>query len=88
MCRNIKTLFNFKPPATQEEVYASALQYVRKISGFQKPSKQNEEVMLQAAKRITEETQKMLAQLTTIALPKNRAEERRKAKLKAIKRFG
>ena len=88
MCRNIKTLFNFEPPATEEEVYASALQYVRKISGFQKPSKQNEQAMLEAAERIAKETHRMLDNLTTIALPKNREEERRKAKLKAIKRFG
>ena len=88
MCRNIKTLFNFEPPATEEEVFASALQYVRKISGFQKPSKQNEAVMLASAKRITNETHRMLANLTTIALPKDRDEERRKAKIRAIKRFG
>ena len=88
MCRNIKTLFNFEPPATEEEIYASALQYVRKISGFQKPSKQNEKIMQASARRIAKETQRMLDGLTTIALPKNRKEERRKAKLKAIKRFG
>ncbi len=88
MCRNIKTLFNFEPPATEDEIYASALQYVRKISGFQKPSKDNEKVMLASAKRIAKETQRMLDGLTTIALPKNREEERRKAKLRAVKRFG
>lgn len=88
MCRNIKTLFNFEPPATQEEIYASSLQYVRKISGFQKPSKENEKIMLGTADRIARETQYMIDNLTTIALPKNREEERKKAKLRAIKRFG
>ena len=88
MCRNIKTLFNFDPPATDEEIYASSLQYVRKISGFQKPSHSNKKVMMESAKRIAKETRKMINGLTTIALPKNREEERAKAKARAIKRFG
>lgn len=88
MCRNIKLLFNFEPPATDEEIRASALQFVRKLSGFNKPSQANEAVFEQAVDEVTAAAQKLLAGLVTQAPAKNREEEAAKAKERAAKRFG
>jgi hypothetical protein len=88
MCRNIKILFNFKPPATDDEVRAAALQFVRKISGFNKPSKANEETFLAAVEEITLVSRRLLYSLETTAPPKNREEEAAKAKARSIARFG
>ncbi len=88
MCRNIKLLFNFEPPATDEEIRASALQFVRKLSGFNTPSQANEAVFEQAVDEVTEAARKLLAGLVTQAAPKNREEEAAKAKARAAKRFG
>jgi hypothetical protein len=87
MCRNIRTLHNFDPPATQEEVEASALQYVRKISGFTKPSRANEEAFNEAVEAVTAVSMKLLASLTTTAPPKNREEEAAKARARAAQRY-
>jgi hypothetical protein len=88
MCRNIKTLFNFEPPVTHEEVRAASLQFVRKISGFTKPSKANEEAFLAAVEEVAEASTRLLHSLQTIAPPKNREEEAAKAKARAAERFG
>ena len=88
MCRNIKTLFNFEPPATEKEIQASALQYVRKISGFSKPSQINQAAFDQAIKEVTEVTRKLLDSLITKASPRNREIETAKARKKAAQRFG
>lgn len=88
MCRNIKTLFNFDPPVTDEEVHAASLQFVRKISGFNKPSKANEGVFLAAVDEIAGISIRLLTSLETNAPPKNREEEAQKAKARAIERFG
>jgi hypothetical protein len=88
MCRNIRTLFNFEPPATADEVHAASLQFVRKISGFTKPSKANEEAFDEAVKEVTRVSMKLLKALETTAPPKNREEEAAKAKLRAMERFG
>jgi hypothetical protein len=88
MCRNIKTLFNFDPPATTDEVQASALQFVRKLSGFTKPSKANEEAFALAVERVAAAAQEMLNSLVTTAQPKDREEEAQKAKAKAALRYG
>jgi hypothetical protein len=88
MCRNIKPLFNFDPPVTEEEVRAASLQFVRKISGFTKPSKSNEEVFANAVEEIAGVSGRLLESLATGAPPRNREEEARKAKLKSIARFG
>ena len=87
MCRNIKTLFNFDPPVGDEEVRAAALQYVRKISGFNKPSKANEAAFNAAIDAITLISSSLLASLETNAPPKSRAEETAKAKARAAQRF-
>jgi hypothetical protein len=87
MCRNIRTLHNFEPPATAEEVQASALQYVRKISGSTKPSKANEEAFNRAVEAVTAASTELLASLTTNAPPKNREEEAAKAKARAAQRY-
>lgn len=87
MCRNIKTLANFEPPATDDEIYASALQFVRKLSGTTKPSKANEEVFNQAVAEVTAAARKLVSNLETHAPPKNREEEARKAKERSLKRF-
>ena len=87
MCRNIKTLFNFDPPATEEEIRASALQFVRKLSGFQKPSKANEEVFLRAVDEVAEAADRLLGALVTKALPRDREVETAKARARAAKRF-
>ena len=88
MCRNIKTLFNFDPPVTDEEVRAASLQFVRKISGFNKPSKTNEGVFLSAVDEIAGISIRLLTSLQTNAPAKNREEEAQKAKLRAAERFG
>jgi hypothetical protein len=88
MCRNIKTLFNFDPPVTEEEVRAASLQFVRKISGFTKPSKANETVFLSAVEEVTGVSERLLRALETTAPPKNREEEAAKAKARAAERFG
>jgi hypothetical protein len=87
MCRNIKTLFNFDPPVTVEETRAAALQYVRKITGFNKPSKANEAAFLAAVDEIAGFSIKLLSELETNAPPKNREEEAAKAKARAAERF-
>ena len=88
MCRNIKMLFNFDPPVTDEEVRAASLQFVRKISGFTKPSKANEEAFLAAVGEIAGVSSRLLHKLETSASPKNREEEAAKAKARAAERFG
>ena len=88
MCRNIKTLFNFDPPVTPEEVRAASLQFVRKISGFSKPSKANEDSFLAAVDEIAGISTRLLHALETTAPPKNREEEAAKAKARAAERFG
>lgn len=87
MCRNIKTLFNFEPPATTDEVRASALQFVRKLSGFTKPSRANQEAFDLAVERVAATAQELLDSLVTEAPPKNREEEAAKARARAEKRF-
>jgi hypothetical protein len=88
MCRNIKTLANFEPPATEDEIRASALQFVRKLSGTTRPSKANEAVFDQAVDEVTEAATRLIHSLTINAPPKNREEEARKAKERSIARFG
>jgi len=88
MCRNIKTLFNFDPPVTEDEVRAAALQYVRKISGFTKPSKANEAIFDHAVEDVARLSSKFLRSLETTAPPKSREVERAKAKARAEARFG
>jgi hypothetical protein len=88
MCRNIKTLFNFDPPVTPDEVQAASLQFVRKITGFNKPSKANEPAFLAAIDDIARISTRLLHSLDTNAPPKNREEEAAKAKARAAERFG
>jgi hypothetical protein len=88
MCRNIKTLYNFDPPVTPEEVRAASLQFVRKITGFNKPSKANEPAFLAAIDGIANISIRLLQSLETTASPKNREEEAVKAKARAAERFG
>ena len=87
MCRNIKMLFNFDPPVTDEEVRAASLQYVRKISGFSKPSKANEAAFLAAVEEVAGASTRLLRSLETNAPPKNREEEAAKAKARGAARF-
>jgi hypothetical protein len=87
MCRNIKTLFNFDPPVTDEEVRAASLQFVRKISGFNKPSKANEKLFQDAVDEIAGVSIRLLLSLETNAPPKNREEEAAKAKARSAERF-
>jgi hypothetical protein len=88
MCRNIKMLFNFEPPVTDEEVRAASLQYVRKISGCNKPSKANEAAFLAAVEEVAGASTRLLRSLETNAPPKNREEEAAKAKARGAARFG
>lgn len=88
MCRNIKILFNFEPPVTEDEVRAAALQFVRKISGFSKPSKANEGAFLAAVEQVTTVSRLLLRSLETTAPPKNREEEAAKARARAAERYG
>jgi hypothetical protein len=87
MCRNIKTLANFEPPATDEEIRASALQFVRKLSGATRPSKANEAVFNQAVEEVTEAAQRLIHSLTTNAPPRNREVEAQKAHERARQRY-
>jgi hypothetical protein len=88
MCRNIKILFNFDPPVTDDEIRAASLQFVRKISGFNKPSKANEASFLTAVDEIADVSTRFLHSLQTNAPPKNREEEAARAKARAAERFG
>jgi hypothetical protein len=88
MCRNIRTLYNFDPPATEQEVQAAALQFVRKISGFNKPSHANEEAFNTAVAEVAEVSMRLLQALETSATPKSREEEAAKARARAAERFG
>ena len=88
MCRNIKTLANFAPPATDEEIHASALQFVRKLSGTTRPSQANEAVFNRAVDEVTVVAQRLIQSLRISAPPRNREDERRKAHERALKRFG
>ena len=87
MCRNIKTLHNFKPPATEEEIRASAIQFVRKLSGFNKPSKANEEAFNRAVVEVTKSATDLLDSLVTTAPPRDREVEAAKARARAALRF-
>ena len=87
MCRNIKTLFNFEPSVTNEEIRAASLQYVRKVSGFNQPSKANEAAFLAAIDEIAAATRNLLGSLETNAPPKNRVEEATRARARAAQRF-
>src|ERR671920_339887 len=88
MCRNIKTLFNFEPPATDDEINAASLQYVRKITGFNKPSRKNEAAFDAAVEDIARISERLLASLETNASPKDREEEAARAKARSALRFG
>ena len=88
MCRNIRTLFNFDPPVTEEEIRAASLQFVRKISGFTKPSKANEQMFMTAVDEVAGISTRLLLSLETNAPPKNREEEAAKARARAAERFG
>ncbi len=87
MCRNIRTLYNFDPPASHEEVHAAALQYVRKISGFNKPSRVNEEAFNRAVDEVAHASMHLLAELQTNAPPKDREVEAAKARARAAQRY-
>jgi len=88
MCRNIKTLFNFEPPVTDEEIRAASLQFVRKISGFNKPSKANQDRFAATVDEIAEISSRFLRSLETSAPPRNREEEAEKARARGAQRFG
>jgi hypothetical protein len=88
MCRNIKTLFNFDPPATDEEIRAASVQFVRKLSGFTKPSKANEDVFEKAVDDVARIARKLIDSLVTTAEPRDRELEAEKAKARALERFG
>ena len=87
MCRNIKTLFNFEPPVTGDEIRAAALQFVRKVSGFNKPSKTNEAAFLAAVDEVATASRNLLNSLETNAPPRNRAKEIARARVRAVQRF-
>ena len=88
MCRNIKTLFNFDPPATEEELHAASVQFVRKLSGFAKPSKVNEAVFERAVGDVTKIARELIESLVTSTSPRNREVEAAKARMRTAKRFG
>lgn len=88
MCRNIKTLFNFEPPATREEIHASALQFVRKLSGFNKPSQANEEAFNRAVGEVADAARRLINSLETNSPPRDREVEAMKAKARSAARFG
>ena len=88
MCRNIRVLYNFDPPASSEEVHSAALQYVRKVSGMQKPSKANQAVFDRAVREIAHLTQHLLDDLVTTAAPKDREVEAERRRARAVARFG
>jgi hypothetical protein len=87
MCRNIKTLFNFEPPVTEDEIRAASLQFVRKVTGFNKPSKANEEAFLNAVNEVARISSTLLNSLETNAPPKNRLEEAEKARARSAQRY-
>lgn len=88
MCRNIRTLYNFEPPATADEIHAAALQFVRKISGFAGPSAANEKAFNRAVVEVTKASSKLLGSLVTTVSPRNREVEAAKARARAVQRFG
>lgn len=88
MCRNIRTLYNFEPPATHDEIRAASLQFVRKLSGFQKPSRSNAAAFDRAVEEVTRSAAELLERLVTRAAPRDREHEARKARARAAKRFG
>jgi len=88
MCRNIRTLFNFEPPATEEEIRASSVQFVRKLSGFHHPSKANEAVFDRAVEEVAAAARRLVGSLVTTAEPRDREEEARKARARSAERFG
>ena len=88
MCRNIRTLYNFEPPTSREEIDAAALQYVRKVSGMQKPSQANEAAFARAVASVAETTERLLAELVTTAAPRDREVEAERRKARAAVRFG
>ena len=88
MCRNIRTLFNFEPPATAQEMHAAALQFVRKVSGFNKPSRANEDIFNRAVDDVTRVVNDLMTNLVTTATPRDREIEAQKARERAAKRFG
>ncbi|MFF2447955.1 DUF2277 domain-containing protein [Neobacillus sp. NPDC058068] len=88
MCRNIRSLFNFDPPATEEEIHAASLQYVRKITGYNKPSKANEEAFIRAVNEIAMVSRELLNTLVTSTEPRNREVEAERARTRAAKRYG
>ena len=88
MCRNIKTLYNFEPPATEDEIQAAALQFVRKVSGFAKPSAANEKAFKRAIDEVAKASSKLLSSLVTGASPRNRKVEAAKAQARAVRRYG
>ena len=88
MCRNIRTLYNFDPPVTEDEVRAASLQFVRKISGFNRPSRANEAAFASAVEEVAQASQRLLDSLESTAPPKNREEEAVKAKARSAQRFG
>ena len=88
MCRNIKTLFNFEPPATQEEIRAASLQFVRKLSGFNSPSKANEDVFNRTVDEVAEVAERLIASLVTSAPPRDRDEWAARARARAAERYG
>jgi hypothetical protein len=87
MCRNIRTLFNFKPPATDEEIHASSLQFVRKLSGYQHPSKANEKAFERAVREVTAAAHRLVDSLVTEAPPRNREQVAAEARARSAKRF-
>jgi hypothetical protein len=87
VCRNIKTLANFDPPATDDEIHASALQFVRKLSGTARPSRANEPAFNRAVEEVTDAARRLIGSLTTTGAPRNREEEARKAKERSLRRF-
>jgi hypothetical protein len=88
MCRNIRVLHNFEPPASDEEIHDAALQYVRKVSGFSRPSRANEEPFQRAVEAVAEATKQLLGELTTTAAPRDREREAERARARAAARFG
>ncbi|MEK8127278.1 DUF2277 domain-containing protein [Paenibacillus filicis] len=88
MCRNIKTLFNFEPPATEDEIHAASLQFVRKLTGFNQPSKANEQAFHLAVQEVAETARKLMDSLVTQAEPRNREVEAERARARNAKRFG
>jgi hypothetical protein len=87
MCRNIKTLANFDPPATDDEIHASALQFVRKLSGTARPSRANEQAFARAVEEVTASARRLIESLVTTAVPRDRDEERQKAQARSVRRF-